>query len=204
MADDSPDGPRNSVSGRAWALSRWLAAGAVFLTAWTLVCAHAPSRIKLIGLFALAYGLLAGLVLKHLARLAGLRPSWQLPALTFVLVAAGQVGLALESHRLYAAEVQRNIESDKSRAALALMLQTSEPPADPESRALFDDMRQTLGAPSQTRFADYLQHRLSSLGNWPAPWPEVIWCLEIAASAAAAAWLASRPIKDEQTLGGGG
>lgn len=182
----------------------WLALGAIFLTAVTLLCAHAPARIRLLGLFAVAYGLFSGYALKHLARIVALRQAGAIIALTFVAVAAGQSALTLESYRIaaaaHASEMQRELESDKSRAALALILQSSAPPADSQARQMFDEMQETLGI--RMSFANYLARRFSTLGQWSSPWPEIFWSVEILMSAAAGAWMASRPMKTGKSPSG--
>jgi hypothetical protein len=124
--------------------------------------------------------------------------------LTFVAVAAGQVALTLESHRIaaaaHASEMQRQLDTDKSRAALALMLKSSAPPADSQARQMFDDMQETLGI--KLSFASYLSHRFSPLGQLSAPWPGIFWSVEILMSASAGAWMASRPMPVEKSPSG--
>ncbi len=195
MADDNPGIGPGSRRGSVSTFLLWIVLSAICVTAWTLICAHAPARIRLIGLFAVGYGLGAGWLLKQLARKLAFEGERFIPWLVGLLVVAGQIGLAVESHRLFVNEMRRSLENDKARSALAALLQNNAPEGDPTSRKMLDDMRESLGL--HTEFRGYLARRLAPFGRWSSPWPEIFWSLEIAASAAAAVWIASQSVSRE-------
>jgi hypothetical protein len=170
----------------------WCLAGAAGVTLLVFVAAHLPR--KPIGLAALAFGALTAWGLLWLAtelRLAGGR---RLLAAAAVLILAGQVGIALESHRVFAArERQRwgpdpaawiregisrgTDQSGETTAALVL--------AAEERRRLLEQI---------TSFPAYLQFRLSNVGTFAieSPWPPLIWGIEVLAGTGLGLWLGRR------------
>ena len=166
---DEPASERGAVS----AGLLWVLLSLVIVTAITLVAIQAPPRVKLIGLFAVGYGLLTGWLIALAAGPTRFVPGRPGVAVTFVLITLGQCGLALESHRLHRAAEFRTFEkSPQSRLPQAERL-----------RHLLHEA---------TRFSVYQRHRLSALGQWPSPWPMLFWTGEVLLAGALGTWLACR------------
>jgi len=199
MSDHSPEAhppPKDSEAAR---LGRWLFLGMIGLAALSLAAAHAPPRVRLIGLYSIGYGVVAGYGLWFLAGLTSAPAGKRCGVLAFAAIAAGQVLLALETHRLLTSEAQ---SAASTISPAELMLETADPPADPQSRKLFDEMKKSVAGAAaeqralleeQRRFGAYLRRRIAPLGDWGTPWAELFWCAEVVASAAVGAWIAARP-----------
>lgn len=199
--NDSHGQSATSAGSNRAGLVRWFVMSALGLTVLTLTAAHAPARIKLIGLFVVGYGLAAGAGLGALARISGVQRRRLIVWLATAFIAAGEVGMAVEAHRLYAAHVQRNVEGDKNVLTMARLFREGSLPDDPQQRAQYEQMQQTVRKAAdlrrreqekQSSFAGYLRHRISPLGSWPDPWPAVFWLAEVLLGTAAGTWIMSR------------
>lgn len=202
MKSENLRNPSATSAGSNWAgLLQWLVLSVLGLTIFTLMAAHAPGRIKLIGPFAVGFGLAAGAGLVALARIIGARRRrfivWWVP----VFIAAGQIGMAIESHRLYAKQVRRDSAGDVNVLKLARFLHEGAAPEDPDQKAQYEQMQQSVQKAAEERrrelqektsFTGYLRHRLSPLGSWPRPWPTVFWLGEVLLGTAAGIWLVIR------------
>jgi hypothetical protein len=168
--------PAGTDRGNSFAnVAVWLLFAVVGLTALTLAFVHAPGRIKLIGIYDVIYGLAAGWALGLLARKLQLTATSRLTAVTFVLIAAGISGVAIESHRVWAArEWEAFTTSPTGRLANEVL---AKPDAPAELRASLQESLDNQR--SQISFEHYLARRLAPLGNWDEPWPAVFWLAEI-------------------------
>jgi hypothetical protein len=99
-------------------------------------------------------------------------------AVVFVVILAGQVGMALESQRLGTLAEQKALATNSKRAALLRILESSKFPDDPQSKQTADEALHTIGAQGRS-FADYLQFRVSGLGIKSRRLAAAIWILEI-------------------------
>jgi hypothetical protein len=172
MSTASPDQPETERNERGGLLA-WLLLSVVAVSVLAIAAVHAPARMKLLGLFALLYGLLAGWLLGKAARATSRRLSKLQLVLSFLLIATGQCGVTTESHRLHRAAVMQQFERS------------------PEAKLpRADKMRQLLR--EGAHFSAYLQYRVSRLGAWPEPWPAVFWGFEVLVCGAAGTWLTAR------------
>jgi|GEM_PF-2564172 len=191
----------------------WLVIGAVVLAVAALAGGHAPPRIRLLGLFLIAWGAIGGWGLGSLARLLRLHFPGRVAVLGFLLLLAGQVGLAWESYRVYSQGplkevrlLQEQFRNDPSRAFVQQFReQQSQAAADDEEAA---EMQRRFEAElerverirnekldeirSRATFRAYLAHRVEAFGGWPAPWPALFWGMEALAGSILGAWIASR------------
>lgn len=193
MPDTAPQTPppRNSIA----AVLRWLLVGAIGMTVLAIVGAHTPMRVRLLGLFSLVYGLAGGLFLGKVAGAFHLRRSGAALVASFLLIAAAEAGLTLESYRLWRAGQMARLERAAEEMRPLPTVPTSPPPPSglpslaqrQAAEVLLDAMRD-----DQVSFRRYLALRLTRRGDWPAPWPAVIWSLELLLGSAAGAWFARR------------
>src|SRR4051812_23375463 len=99
----------------------WLVLSALAVGALALVGVHLPASLKKLGLFAIAFGLLAGWLSNEIRLRLG-RPLGRallMSAAVFALIAAGQVGMAVESARLRRAEFDQTPEARTLRLLTA-------------------------------------------------------------------------------------
>lgn len=181
----------------------WLLLSLVGLTLLTLAAAHAPARIKLLGLFAVGYGALAGWGLARLAEIVGGIGRTTVLAASVLLLIGGQVGLAWESHRLYAARERQRFENAAAPVLPQLLKGTGRVgTADSGTRvnaarklasSVQRDRQRALAR--RTRFDAYLTYRISALGDWSAPWPGIVWGAEVLLGTIAGTGLAARMLR---------
>jgi len=165
----------------------WLAAGILCVGAFSLFCVHAPPRLKLLGLFAVAHGVVSGWILAQLARSFGIRDRRRLTLAAFAVIFAAQIGMAAESHRVRVEQFRTQQASDPSSLTAALRIEQAPPPDDPEAFAQWRQMREPVR--EMTTFAAYLRHRFSALGPLEGPWPWLVWIAELVAAGIAGAAL---------------
>lgn len=181
----NPIEPRNTDQCDATASNRigptmtWLAALLVATTAISLAAAHAPARIRLIGLFSICFGFLIGGVACWLA----IQCDAKLSRRFVVVVATGAalIGLIASTWETYRLESARIAKSGTDGIAARLIEEF--------------DLRSPIVSSSRStgvEFRRYLKRRIRQLGEWPSPWPECFWFAEVCAGATASGWLASR------------
>jgi hypothetical protein len=165
-----------------------IAAGAL-----ALAFAHLPPIFKKLGLLAVAYGLLVGLIGAWLAQFAPsvLRRLWISSAAVCLIALAGQVGTALESYRVQRADEQTRERADPKQVLARRLLESANEPSDARSQSTLEEFRRSREGPG-TSFADYLQFRVSSLGlrsKWAG---ELFWVVELVLGGIAAGWIFRR------------
>jgi hypothetical protein len=140
-----------------------------------LAAAHAPGRVKLLGLFAVAFGLLAGSALGALARFLQVEQRTAMLPVAVILISAAQLGMALESWRVYRAEVRETLQADV-------------PLPVPESlkSSIREDRRRMMA--ERMSFPAWLRHRVSPLKVQSRPWPELLFGAELVLGIAAGVW----------------
>lgn len=201
--------PGDAPSDRSAGL-RWLVPAACGVGLLFLATVHAPQRAKLPLVTPLVLGVVAGWGLGRWALACRTTSPRFVAIASFALIAAGAVGMALETHRLGRRELQRSA----GRSPLPLAGQDLSP-ADPgladrmraallentEDQATRDELiaaqrRQEAELERRRRlltFPGYLEHRIpKAWGRWPAPWPELFWGAEVLLAAALGAGLAVR------------
>lgn len=163
----------------------WLVVSLLGLALAALAAAWAP---KMVGLFLIGFGLLAGAVSGTLARAFQVRGRAVVP-LSALLITTSLVGLTLRTHQIWAERTRAIIQSNDAPPVLL-------PPSE-SLEGLPDDIRRTFESAAvaqrpDLRFPAYLKDRTSPLGTWPWPWPALFWGAEIVAGTAAGTWLARR------------
>jgi hypothetical protein len=176
----------------------WLAGSIAGVALLVVLSVRSPERIKLLLWFPVAVGCLAGWGLGRLSRELGLGPSRGLTLASACLILFGQLGTALSTYHLRTTELQRQF----AKEPLAdFRDQLAKPPDDPKEKTAFEEMQRGLERSEEQRrqmlsFRGYLQHRVSLIGKWPSPWPEVLWGSELALATLAGTWLARRTARD--------
>ena len=193
MAARSPEVPPEAPRSVTPSYLQWLLLSSVAVFVLTLCAVHAPSRIKLLGLFAVAYGLLAGWGTGQLARISGIHSRRIVAIVSFGVIIAGQVGMALESHRLFAAELRRQYQADPIAALLKQLPFPQQPKDQAKLKETIEQNRRERARrlAELTSFSAYLQHRVKSL-SWSQPWAVLLWAVEVLLASAAGAFLAGR------------
>jgi hypothetical protein len=151
-------------------------AAVIATAALALVAAHAPARIRLLGLFSLAFGLLNTLIQTRLAAILHVRITGTVIALIAATTLAGLVGSTCQTVAL-----QPTIKplDNNFHPVAALVAARMVEAAPKEEIPEFGD-----------RLHTYLIRRVSLIGNWSSPWPEVFWGSELLLGTAGAVCLA--------------
>lgn len=166
-----------------WQIASVVATGAVAVAA-----ANAPPRIRLIGLFPVAFGLLVGLIVTWLRNPFDARPGRLTTTIAAVVLAlCGWIGATWESYRLDKAMF---LASPQDRMAAQMMQEFEKQSGAPQGP--------TVNPLREMSFQEFLGRRLKQLGKWPSPWPECFWVGELLAAATLAGYLAGRVMRLEK------
>lgn len=170
----------------------WLVAGIVMTTAAALAAAHSPPRIRLIGLFSVAFGLVVGWLLARLVETLDCHPSRRairIAAAVFTL--CGLIGSTCETVRLNEAQKPKSgTDAIAARIIEQIKMQSSTGESDGGISSMTPKESSSLAM-----IRRYLSRRLQPLGEWRSPWPETFWCLELCTAAAASVWISTRKQK---------
>ncbi len=170
-------------------LMSWIVLLAIATGVLALGAAHLPAVAKKLGLFAIAYGLLVGLIGAWLLQFApGLRGRRKVAtAFVVALAVAGEIGIAVESYRIDRTERQRRELADPKQALAHRLLESAQEPDDPKSRATFDEFRRSYAGTSDS-FAAYLQFRVSGVGIQSQKLAVTFWVIEVLLGGLTAGW----------------
>lgn len=186
----------------------WFLIGAIGVAALFLAFVHAPQRIKLPLLSPLVLGVLAGWGLGAWARARQVAAPRLILVASALLIVAGELGMAFETHRLGAPAIRTEMNRRKlEQAPLADQIeQAMIDEADDEAKR--DQLRNESESARRRRreefdrqqrlltFAGYLESRIpTQWGRWPLPWPELFWGAEIVLSSVLGAWIARRCVQ---------
>lgn len=152
----------------------WLAAGLLSVGILSLTASFAPTVFKRLLVFYAVFGVACGMVLVWLA--AELRPPWKrsLPVWGAGLCLLGGINLGWLSFQHFQKARAEYAAAHPRDAALQSMLENLSK-NDPELKARYEEENRRI----HPRFQDFLQHRISPLGDWKTPWPELFWGLEL-------------------------
>ncbi len=185
-------------------LAGWWGSSTILLAILGMLGVHAPARIKLIGLFAVAIGLLGGFILRYLAVLWGLRSTKSLIMTVAVMLLALQIGIVVGAWQRQVRLLDAGTQANPILAQLALQREqvlAGRTEVGSEERKLQDEMLQSIDnnermflddIEQERRFAWYLQQRLSGFGALTPPWPTLVWSLEVLIGTVAGVWLFRR------------
>ena len=157
----------------------WFFACVIAVTGLSIAAAHAPPRIRLIGLFSITFGLVVGWGIARLASQLQVEPGRRFTVVIAVLLSlCGLIGSTWQTSRL---DEALSLKSGKDALAARLIKE-------------FERQDKQSGSDNQKRsevseFQKYLSRRLQKLGTWTSPWPECFWAVELIAAATAAGWM---------------
>lgn len=200
---------------------QWLGICLVGVAVLALIATQVPERGRLIGLFAVVFGMLSGWGMGYVANECSLRRSIFSVAATGVIIATALVGITFQQYREYCVQLEKIYKAapeieyqpvgqpvssgmfsvpSKTRSAEKSPVKTStEPrirPAPPMSQSLVGKLQAARleQLEEKTRFASYLQHRLKQAAELSANWAIVIWIGETLIGAVAGAWMMYRVV----------
>lgn len=153
----------------------WLGASLLAVLVLSVTGSYAPVPLKRLILFYGIFGIACGVVLRWLR--AEIQPPgnrW-VPVAGLVLCALGAVNLAGLSYRQFAQARQALAQQHPQELAAIRMAEKLEA-SDPQAMQRYAEERRKY----EPRFTDYLAHRVSGLGAWKSPWPEIFWGGEVA------------------------
>jgi hypothetical protein len=185
-----PTTSESRESGSIGGLISWIVLLAIAASALALAAAHLPPIFKKLGLFAVAYGVVLGLIGAWLKQFTpGLGSRRRLAtAVVVVLVVAGEVGIAAESFRIERSQQSGRERADPKQLLAKKLLESATEPSDAKAQETLDELRRSYGGPGNS-FGDYLQYRVSSIGihsKWAAA---PFWGIELILGGFAAGWV---------------
>lgn len=173
MSQPTPDpAPRDPGSAMTFAI-----AATVIAAALAVIAAHAPARIRLLGLFSLGFGLICGWLLTRLAAMLHVRLDAPKLALIGTVTLAGLITSVCQTVALQ--PVKPPDATPHPIAALVAAQLGESPEQQPVPNFA-------------SRLRTHLIHRVERLGEWSSPWPEVFWTAELLVGTAGSVWIAVR------------
>ncbi len=175
---------------------------------------HLPQEWKILGLYPVVLGALAGWGLGQWAAVRKLRASSLFIGLTWMLILGGEVLAAVQTHRagiksdrseMKPEHLDRDMLTEGMREYFA-----SEPPDLTEEergqwrkdRDDFDRGEERLREEIEARrvhrsFYGYLANRIpeKKWGKWSSPWPALFWGAEVLLGSTVGSWLAYRSLR---------
>lgn len=171
------------LENRPPAIMEWLIGCLLVAVILSLVTTYVPAPLKKIGLYFVLCGGLMGWLTAFIGRECSIVSRKALRTAGFVFALASLLNLSWLSSRALLKESEAALE--KSPEAKLARTFSEQPNGDPQTRESF---RRRY----QPGFVDYLQVRVSPLGDWSAPWPVVFWGMELLAGSLCGAWMAAR------------
>lgn len=186
-ASNNPSISRDADARWSWLI--WLVMSVVATAALSLVAAHAPARIRLLGLFFAAFGgVIAGIV-TQLERVldAGVSRRIQIASAS-LLTAIGLVGSTFETIRL-----ERGLQASMPmKDRMQVEIQNSGLPGiENQSAGNVSQGGLQWSMPVQTTWTSYLARRTRPLGSWKTPLPELFWLSELVVAMICGGYVAS-------------
>jgi hypothetical protein len=166
---------------------KWLVATTLAIWGLSALAGHLPARFRLLLLFSIGFGLLAGWGARVIADEFEVRRSGRGAAITALLTILGLANVAWAAYRQSQATARETIARDPQQLT-ALRILEGAMKDDPALQRRYREERARL----QPDFGDYLTRRLLVFGYVAPPWPIVIWSAELLAGSVAAAWMFRR------------
>lgn len=166
---------------------KWLVATTLAVWGFSALAGQLPARVRLLLLFAVGFGLLAGWSAGVLADEFAVQRSRRIAAITAALTMLGLANVAFAAYRHSQQSARETVARDPQQLT-ALRILEGAMKDDPALHVRYREERARL----QPDFGDYLSRRLLVFGYVPSPWSAVIWGAEIVAGAAAAVWMLLR------------
>jgi hypothetical protein len=163
----------------------WLISSITSVIVLGYFSAFIPGRLKLLGFFPCFLGLSSSLMILYWRNMWSYSGTKFLLPLSFLLAITCFGISTYFSYQKYNAILTKQFNTQKSQQISMKKKNTKsltpeEEKVDREIRQSFRDMFESEKQNLQERssFGAYLGHRVSSLGNWSKPWPEIFWGIE--------------------------
>jgi hypothetical protein len=199
MASQSP--PQAGLAGPRSAFIQWLVIGVAGVTFLFVASAHLPDSIKLPGVLTIGLGIAAGWAWGLLGKSMHIAPNRLIAVIVGIAIAGAELLSAWKSHQDRAEYLNRKwqpLQNDPIAQAVRESLSQErdhETPSEREQR--LKKLAELDGADAirwkRLKFRGYLASRMERLkirALMPAPWPELVWGIEILLGSALGAWLA--------------
>ena len=165
----------------------WLAVCLVATSVLTIAAAHAPPRVRLIGLFSIGFGAIIGwLTVVLTGPLEVLVSTSTAGVVAGLLTLGGLIGCTMEIARLDDVQKSSANQEELAMRMLEQMNATSQGGSPPKP------------ATERSSIQKHLNRRLRQLGQWKSPWPEIFWCSELVLAASVSAWVARRSARGRE------
>lgn len=202
---ETPELTEKSQLGTTEHVTRWLGATVVVVLLATVCGVVLPSRIKLLGLFPLAWGAAVGCGVRYLADRFHVKPTGWRTVVVLVGLAAGEAGIVLGGWGLYRFDLHKQFDRIPTLGFPSEDLLRENPDQVAETVASLGENQANQGRrirleknteerrqqeaeleakvlerqQIQLQLGTFLYRRILRLGEFPAPWPYLFWLSEI-------------------------
>jgi len=202
---ETPELTEKSQLGTIEHVTRWLGATVVVVLLATVCGVVLPSRIKLLGLFPLAWGAAVGCGVRYLADRFHVKSTGWRTVVVLVGLAAGEAGIVLGGWGLYRFDLRKQFDRipslgfpsadllqgkadlPKEKAGSTGENQSTEDYRIPSAKNSLERHEQEAELEAkvlerqqiQLQLGTFLYRRILRLGEFPAPWPYLFWLSEI-------------------------
>ncbi|GAB4137533.1 MAG: hypothetical protein Tsb009_05130 [Planctomycetaceae bacterium] len=188
-SQDATDSPKSNNS--RWRFAVWLLTSLAGIALLAFLAAHAPARVRLLGLFALGFGMLLGALLAWLMVEFQVPGSRRLSGLAAILIALGMMGMVAESYRVYVWRLCTLYDQpvlDVSSNEKPLTAQNAKA-LGPVMKFIREARQEKLA--EESRFVRYVERRtqINQQPAWEMPWPWVLLIGECVAGFLAGTWV---------------
>jgi hypothetical protein len=188
----------------------WLALGTVGVAIFFTASVHTPLEWKVLGVYPVVLGALAGWGLGQWAAVRKLRASALIIGLVWLLIVAGEVLAAAQTYRARIKperselKPEQLLDRDMVNEAERQYFSSEPEGLSEEGRVRWREARESFERGEQRRreatearrlhrsFYGYLANRIpeKKWGQWSYPWPAVFWGAEVLLGSTLGAWLA--------------
>ncbi len=172
---------------------QWILLGGVALFVLGLVFVHAPQRVKLLGIFSIAYGAAAGGILAYLAKSFRIHFPTTAFVIAYLLIVVGLIGSTFQSWQIYASNLEERYAVDPT----AMFLSKADGEQRLQLQQLIEDQQKDreLQLAQLTSFSAYLRQRVAALGDWPAIAATSFWIVELLLAGFAGGWIVRNTVR---------
>lgn len=155
----------------------WFVRGFAIALLIGLVSAHAPVRIKLVGLFAVGVAVLSGIAIARFSGPSGATSMRSRNVLLGLCILLGQIALAGEAYRLYFNYLGEHFANSPMKGPWPDYTPEQIEAMPAESREVAKQIQQEKLRRKELRaIPAFLQNRLpETMAAWADPWPSVWW-----------------------------
>lgn len=175
MTEEDEDRSRTENSSGVALFVQWLFLSTVIAVGLGILGGMLPSRVKLLGIFAVLQSLLLAYVVSALHRSFSLKPRRLVLLVVSVLIVTQSAISFGISFRDYSSSIEQQQKEDPNAVLFDKFAQSDQI----DTKVKEDFQKANKERKEELKFPAYLQHRVAQLGEWSSPWPGLFAGMEI-------------------------